>query len=354
MNKYLYRSMWLVIFYAMLIGIGTAQTTPANGGKSTFGQNTTVIEEPVRLETPSGNLYGTLLLPKSNKKMPAVLIVAGSGPTDRDGNSTMLPGPNNSLKLLAEGLAAQGIASLRYDKRGMGEGAKEMFLAAQKANKTLREEDLRFDAFIDDAVLWGQKLRGDKRFSALTIIGHSEGSLIGMVAAKRMGVEAYISIAGAGRAIGPVIIEQLRSQVSTDLVRSADNIVDHLVAGKTVDSVPSELNAVLRPSIQPFMISWLRYDPAKEIAGLNIPVLITQGTTDIHVTRRDVELLSNANPSAKVFLVDGMNHVLKSVSRDREKQVVSYSDPKLPVTPGLIDEIARFISNIGVRKNVVR
>ncbi len=254
-----------------------------------------------------------------------------------------MKGANNSLKLLAEGLAAQGIASLRYDKRGIGESGKEMLLAAQRTNTMPREEDLRFDTYIDDAVMWGQKLRGDKRFSGVTIAGHSEGSLIGVIAAQKMKADAFISIAGAGRPVAQILLEQLKSQLPPDLMKSAENILNQLVAGKTVESVPPELNVVFRPSVQPYMISWLRYDPAKEIAKLVIPVLITQGTTDIQATMQDVKLLAAANPSAKVSLIEGMNHVLKAVSNDRDKQVASYSDPSLPVMPELIGKIIQFI-----------
>jgi len=184
MKKYCFGLALFLIFGATLVAGAAAQTTTENGGADSSGKKMAVIEEAIKLETPNGNLYGTLLLPQSKRKVPVVLIISGSGPTDRDGNSPLLKGPNNSLKLLAEGLASNGIASLRYDKRGVGQTGKEMLLAAQTAKTVPREVDLRFDAFIGDAVLWGQQLRGDKRFSTVTIAGHSEGSLIGMIAAE--------------------------------------------------------------------------------------------------------------------------------------------------------------------------
>lgn len=346
MNRYFLISAALITFCISIIGDAAAQTTVKNNGAKTSGRQPTVVEEPVKLETPDGNLYGTLLLPQSKRKMPVVLIIAGSGPTDRDGNSPMLKGSNNSLKLLAEGLAAQGIASLRYDKRGLGESGKEMLLAAQKKNTMPREEDLSFDSFINDAALWGQKLRGNKRFSRVTIAGHSEGSLIGMVAAERMKADAFISIAGAGRPVGQILLEQLKSQLPPDLMNSAENILNRLAAGETVESVPTALHIVFRPSVQPYMISWLRYDPAKEIGKLKIPILITQGTTDIQTTLQDAKLLAAANPLAKVSLIEGMNHVLKAVSSDRDKQVASYSDPALPVVSEFINEISRFVNKV--------
>lgn len=147
--------------------------------------------ETARLDTATGVLYGTIELPAAKPPFPAVLIISGSGPTDRDGN-TRLAGKNNSLKMLAEGLAALGIASLRYDKRLIGE------------SKDIRtsESDLRFDMYVDDAVAWGQQLRKDQRFCGLLIAGHSEGSLIGMLAAQKLSADGFISIEGTGRPAG--------------------------------------------------------------------------------------------------------------------------------------------------------
>jgi uncharacterized protein len=343
MNKYFFMSV-LLITYCMSAAVGAAaQTTTKNGGAKISDKQAAIIEEATKLETPTGNLYGTLLLPQSKKKVPVILIIAGSGPTDRDGNSPLLKGANNSLKLLAEGLAANGIASLRYDKRGVGESGKDMLLAAKNTGKMPREEDLVFDAYINDAILWDQKLRDDKRFSTVTIAGHSEGSLIGMVAAKKMKADAFISIAGAGRPVGQILLEQLKAQLPPDLMKSSEDIIKELSAGKTVESVPPALNVVFRRSVQPYMISWLHYDPAKEIAKLTTPVLITQGTTDIQATMQDVKLLAAAKPSAKVLMIEGMNHVFKAVSNDRDKQIASYSDPSLPVMPELFNEISRFV-----------
>jgi pimeloyl-ACP methyl ester carboxylesterase len=274
------------------------------------------------------------------------LLITGSGPTDRDGNSPVFGGPNNSIKLLAEGLAALGIASVRYDKRGIGESGKGMQLAAEKAQIKLREDDLRFEAYIDDAVLWGRKLRGDGRFSSLTIIGHSEGSLIGMVAAQRMGADAFVSLAGSGRPTQQILLEQLKAQLPADLLKATEEIMDRLAAGQTFASVPPALNSLFRPSIQPYMISWFRYNPAKEIARLSVPVMIVQGTTDVQVSLEDAKALASAQPSSKLLFVDGMNHVLKMVPNQRDKQVASYGDPSLPVAPSLISEVGGFITNL--------
>jgi predicted alpha/beta hydrolase len=139
-----------------------------------FAPRITKKSVEVHITTSTGTLYGTQIIPTSNVPEPVVLIIAGSGPTDRDGNNP-LGGPNNSLKLLAEGLAGHGIASIRYDKRGIGESS----AAGTK------EVDLRFDTYVEDAALWIQQLQADSRFSSVTVIGHSEGSLIGMLATQK-------------------------------------------------------------------------------------------------------------------------------------------------------------------------
>jgi pimeloyl-ACP methyl ester carboxylesterase len=297
-----------------------------------------VAQEPVAAAPVDKTLQSTLLLPKdTSKTMPLVLMISGSGPTDRNGNSPMLPGKNNSLRMLAEGLASNGIASLRYDKRGVGESAGAM----------VAEADLRFETYVDDAVAWCEQLRKDKRFSAVIIAGHSEGSLIGMIAAKRCNAEGFISISGAGRAAADILREQLAGKLPPELATQSDAIMKNLEAGKTTEKTPPELAALYRPSVQPYLISWFRYDPAKSIAVLTVPVLIVQGTTDIQVTVDDAKRLAAANPKAKLLLIEGMNHVLKEVPSDRDKQIASYSNPDLRLAPEFLTGVVDFVRKVG-------
>jgi pimeloyl-ACP methyl ester carboxylesterase len=293
--------------------------------------------ESVSIDIGNGALHATLEVPASKPPYPVALIIAGSGPTDRDGNSRLLWGKNNSLKMLAAGLTGQGIASLRYDKRGI----------AESKTAGMKEQDLRLDTYIDDAVRWGQYLRNDRRFQALVVIGHSEGSLIGMVAARKIPADGYISIAGAGQPGGQIILTQLKSQpIPPDAMKQVEGIVSSLEQGRTVDSVPAGFGALFRESVQPYLISWFRYDPAKEIASLTMPVLILQGTTDIQVGVSEANLLAAANPHAQLAVIEGMNHVLKEVPEGRRKQIASYSDPSLPLAPKLLDEISGFMAGV--------
>ncbi|HEU4565635.1 MAG TPA: alpha/beta fold hydrolase [Gemmatimonadaceae bacterium] len=291
------------------------------------------VSEPVKLETSSGTVHGTLERPAASSPVPVVLFIAGSGPTDRNGNSPLIPGANNSLQLLADALAANGIASLRYDKRGIGESR----------GVTVSESDIRLETYVDDAAAWVKRLRADPRFTTVTIVGHSEGSLIGMLAAERAGADAVVSIAGVGRRADRVIHDQLAPRLPPDLMARSDSILASLVAGKTVDAVPPELAALYRPSVQPYFISWLRHDPAAVAARLAVPLLVAQGTTDIQVPVADAELLAKAQPRARLLVINGMNHVLKHVPADPAAQQKSYGDPSLPVAPELVDGIVEFV-----------
>ncbi|HSL69527.1 MAG TPA: alpha/beta fold hydrolase [Longimicrobiales bacterium] len=292
--------------------------------------------EEITLETPTGVIHGTLLLPE-RLPAPLALIIAGSGPTDRDGNSRMLPGKNNSLKYLAEGLAKQGIASVRFDKRAIG----------QSKDAAVSESDLRFDTYVIDAAAWLAKLRKDRRFSTITVVGHSEGSLIGMMAAAREPANAFVSIAGAGRSAGVVLREQLKAGLPAGpLYDEAMRILTELEKGRMVDSISPPLAPMFRPSVQPYVISWLPLDPATLLAKLNLPVLLLQGTTDLQISVADAELLARAQPRARLVIVEGMNHVLKEAPPDRLQQGAAYSDPALPVVPRVIDEIARFVQTL--------
>jgi pimeloyl-ACP methyl ester carboxylesterase len=296
----------------------------------TDDKETPIRQEPIRLETPTGTLEGTLDLPQGDGPYPVALLIAGSGPTDRDGNQPAMK--NDSLKQLGEGLARKGIAVVRFDKRGVGKSRSAL----------TREEDLRFDTFVNDAVAWLKLLRGDPRFGKMFVIGHSEGALIGMLAARQAGADGLVCISGAGRDAPTVLREQLKGKVSEELYQASDRILKSLQAGETVADVPKELMPLYRPSVQPYVISWFKHDPAKIIADLDMPILIVQGTTDIQISVDDAKRLHQAARNARLVVLEGTNHVLKKVSNPLEQQL-AYLAPKMPIDPRVVDEIAEFL-----------
>ena len=287
----------------------------------------------ITLESDGVKLSGTLMIPVAKKKPPVVLIIAGSGPTDRDGNNPMMK--NNSLKLLAESLYSEGIASLRYDKRMIG----------ASAAPEMKESDLRFEQFINDAAAWVNWLQQEGSFSKIIVAGHSEGSLIGMVAARKAGADAFISLAGAGAAADVILRNQLANQPDyvTDI---AYPILDSLKAGKMVADVSPMLAALFRADVQPYLISWFQYDPKAEIALLDMPVLVVQGTTDIQVSEDNARTLAAAKPGAKLVVIKGMNHIFKLADSNLEKNIATYSKPDLPLAPELPAAVVKFVEKM--------
>ncbi|KFE50163.1 alpha/beta hydrolase [Pseudomonas syringae] len=291
-----------------------------------------VLQRPISLNTATGELFGTLLLPKSNTPVPVVLIIAGSGPTDRDGNNPE-GGRNDSMKRLALILAKNNIASVRYDKRGV---------AASKP-ATPDERNLSIESYVADAQAWGQKLKTDRRLGQLILLGHSEGALVASLAAEKAGAAAVISVAGTGRPVDIVLREQLQDRLPPPLLQRANLLIDEIKAGKTDNNVPAELEVVFRPSVQPYLISLFRQDPAAAFGNLRVPALIIQGTHDIQVGVGDAQLLKDAKPDAHLALIEGMNHVLRIVPMDMDRQLASYKNPKLPLANEISSQILRFI-----------
>jgi pimeloyl-ACP methyl ester carboxylesterase len=291
------------------------------------------VEQAVTLAVRGGVLHGTLALPAVDGKVPVVLLHAGSGPTDRDGNSAALPGRNDSLRLLADALVHAGIASVRYDKRGVGASA---LLGA-------READLRLDNYIDDAAAWLRQLRADPRFTRIVMAGHSEGALIAMVACQKAQVDGCVLIAGAGSGLDDILRAQLKPHMPAELYAQNERILLALKRGEQVADVPPALLAFYRPSAQPYLISSLQIDPRAAVAALRMPVLIVQGTTDLQVSVADAQALSAAAPKAKLVIVPGMNHVLKLAGGELAQQLPSYSDPELPLAPALVEAVMAFV-----------
>lgn len=291
-----------------------------------------LVGEAVELKTPTGTLFGTIDLPATPGPWPVVLIHAGSGPTNRDGNQLLLR--NDNLKQLGRGLAAKGIAALRIDKRGV---------AASRAALT-KEADIRVDHYAADLTAWVAVLRKDRRFTTVAILGHSEGALIGLIAAADAKPDAFVSLCGPGRRLQDVLREQLKARLPKELYEASDSIITELEAGRAVKDVPDALKLLFRPSVQPYLISEFKYDPVKLIAGVRVPVLVIGGTTDIQVPAADARRLASARPGTRVIVLKDMNHVLKVVAKtDLADQLPSYSDPALPLHPQLVDEIARFL-----------
>ncbi len=275
---------------------------------------------------------GTILTPKTKTKSPLVILIAGSGPTDRNGNQQMMS--NNHLKFVAEGLYKEGIATFRYDKR----------IIKQMKDRTINEESIRFDDFIKDARDIVAYFKRSDAFSKIIILGHSQGSTVGMIAAQEEGVNGYISVAGPGRSIDQVIVEQLSKQ-APGLKENARNAFDELAANGSTQNYSEGLASIFRPSIQPFIRSWMQYDPVVEIKKLDIPVLLVAGDKDLQVLPSEGEVLKAAKPDATYTIIRNMNHILKELKTNDDDLVnqKSYNEPKRPVIPALVEAITAFV-----------
>jgi pimeloyl-ACP methyl ester carboxylesterase len=291
-----------------------------------------ISESEIVLNTSTGNIYGTLTVADNVNKTPVIIIIPGSGAPDRDGNMQPVL-QTNTYKMLSEKFAESGISSLRYDKRGAGKS---------KAAIT-SESELKFENYVDDVVGWINLLKTDNKFSKIILLGHSEGSLTGIIAATKTNVSSFISVAGVGKSVDKLLKEQLKN-LPPQLLAESSKIIDSLKAEKTISEVNPQLFSIFRPSVQPYLISWMKYDPAIEITKLKIPLLLIQGTTDLQVTVNDAELLFKSKPDAQLAIIENMNHVLKESSSDMQENSATYRNPELPLKPELVDKIIKFVN----------
>ncbi|MFL6737444.1 MAG: alpha/beta hydrolase [Sphingomonas sp.] len=284
---------------------------------------------------PQGPLAGTLIDAGANA--PVVLIIPGSGPTDRDGNNPMgvAAAP---YRLLAEELATKGVSSVRIDKRGLfGSRA-----AVSDPNHVTISD------YATDTHTWVAAIRQQTGVRCVWVLGHSEGALVALAAAQQPdGICGIISASGAGRKLSDVIREQLRSNpANAPLLHSAMAALDSLEKGQHVDvrTLDPTLLPLFRPQVQDFLIDMFRQDPAKLAASLRVPLLIVQGERDVQVSTKDARALAAAQPKAKLALIKRMNHVLKDVdSDDRNANLATYADPELPVDQTAVQTIVDFV-----------
>jgi uncharacterized protein len=268
-----------------------------------------------------------------------VLIIPGSGPTDRDGNGAGAVRAS-TYRLLAEGLLARGIGSVRVDKRGMF-GSR----AAVADPNAVTISD-----YAADVHSWASVIRRRTKVSCVWVLGHSEGGLVALLAAQDLaGLCGLILVSTAGRPLGAVMREQLQSNpANAPILELALSAIARLEAGGRVDvsGMHPALLPLFHPAVQDFLIKEFSYDPAKLIATCDQPILIVQGKRDIKVGVGDAELLAHASPAARLAILPDTNHVLKVVtSEDRDANIATYANPDIPLAPGVVDVIASFITD---------
>ncbi len=329
----------------MVPAVGQTAGAPAVSPQSAAAIDTvppkTAIETPFMIQSGTLVLPGTLTLPANYKRqVPVALIVAGSGPTDRNGNSAgLLRAQNNSnlYAILAWQLANAGIASVRYDKRVLGDNLQKIDLPS-----------ISIDDFIADAIAGARRLFADRRFSKVVLIGHSEGAELVLQAVNRGApVAGIVMMSGAGRPILPVLREQIAKQLPPAEIAKWDSASARYLRGEDPGDVHPGLKALLQPMNRKFMQSWVKYDPALEIAKVKVPVLIIQGGRDIQISEGDAHALKSAQPAATLVVIPAANHIFRAAaSDDRVAQAKLYTDPRIPIVPELTPAIAEWIKKL--------
>lgn len=292
-----------------------------------------VMDSNVVVTTRLGQLHGSYMRPRQHQSGLACLIIAGSGPTDRNGNGPSIN--TNAYSKLAAHLADMGYASLRFDKRGIG--------ASKQA--ALTEDSVRFEDGIKDAQELIQWLRIQPGINRVVVIGHSEGSLIGMMASRGV-ADAFISVAGPGRPADVILKEQLGKQLPPENLVEANRVIDDMKAGRHPEQVPFWLMSIARPSVQNYVISWFKYDPRIEIAKLEIPICILQGGRDQQVQKEDGWLLAEAAPTGIFNFINNMNHVLVDVEDMDAQNSASYRQPELPLSKTFLTALDDFFKKL--------
>ena len=326
----------------MISAQATSSTSPsAPTGTIDTVPPKTVVEVPFTFQSGALTLPGTLTLPANyTHQIPVALIVAGSGPTDRNGNSAgPLRAQNNSnlYAILAWQLATAGIASVRYDKRVLGDNVQKIDLPS-----------ISIDDFVADAIAGARKLVGDRRFSKVVLIGHSEGAELVLQAVNRGAPAAgIVMMSGAGRPIMSVLREQISKQLPPEEIVKWDSAAARYLRGEDPGDVHPGLRPLLLPTNRRFMQTWVKYDPAVEIAKAKVPVLIVQGGHDIQVSEADARALKAAQPAARLVLIAAANHVYRATATDdRFAQLKLYTDPTIPIVPELAPAIVEWINQL--------
>lgn len=296
-----------------------------------------VTEAPYAWSDGAQRLDGTLALPaQATGKVPVVLIIAGSGPTDRNGNSR-LGLTSDVYRKLAWGLALRGIATVRYDKRGIG-----------ASTLTGSWTDVTFDDFARDAATGAAQLAADPRFSRVVLVGHSEGASLATRAADLGApVAGVVMLAGMGRPLTTVLREQVTPQLDSAQRAAFEATMAAYLADGPMPEVPAELGALFNASARRFLQTESALDPATMARQVKVPLLVIQGATDIQVSVRDAEALRAAHPGAEVHILPDANHLFVHVAtRDRAAQLVTYNDPSLPLVPDLVPLVAAFVERV--------
>ncbi|WP_439132786.1 alpha/beta hydrolase [Polaribacter sp.] len=289
-----------------------------------FGITVTIAQiksEEIVIDNQAIQLPGTLSF--SDEKQPLVIWVHGSGSVNRDGNQPQY------IKQFRQEINKKGIAFFSYDKR----------TANPKNVSFIQEDGIYFSDFVSDIKEVVNHFKNDERFTEIILVGHSQGSLIAMLALKN--VDKYISIAGAGETIDKTLIRQITAQ-SAEFGKLTEQHLKELKETGEIKEVNPNLISIFAPQNQPFLSSWIKINPVEEIKKVTIPTLLINGDKDIQVQVSDAQKLKEAKPDAQLVIIENMNHPLKEIKND-EDNMKSYMTADYPISKELITVVTEFI-----------
>jgi len=281
--------------------------------------------EEITLQNKEIQLPGTLTYSQENT--PLIIWVHGSGPVDRNGNQPAQNVNANYIKQFRDAVNKENIAFFSYDKR-----------TANKENIAFLKDTKVID-FATDAEVVIRYFKNKKQFSKIVLLGHSQGSLVAMLASKN--TDKYISLAGAGKTIDNIMVQQI-SKNNPTLGAAARQQFDTLRATGKIKVVHPFLISVFAKPMQSFWLSWMLLDPLEEIKKLSMPVLIINGDKDLQVKIENAEALHAASLKSELVLIKNMNHVLKDIQKDKDN-LSSYYQSTFQISKKLIETIVSFV-----------
>lgn len=311
---------------------------PSLGSGAASAAPSAPVERPIEAAGPKGPLKGTLLTPAgADARTPVVLIIPGSGPTDRDGDNP-LGVKGGSYRQIAEGLAERGVSSVRIDKRGMFASAGAI---ADPNAVTIAD-------YAADTREWIGSILKATGARCVWLLGHSEGGLIALASTTRAGPElcGLVLAAAPGRKLGDVMREQFkRNPANAPILEPALSAIDALEAGKSVPvtDLPFPLDRIFNPAIQPFLTSLMSYDPPALARAYSGPILVLHGENDIQITAEDAQALASARPGVRRVEFKGLNHLFRPSGSSPQETQASYGDPFGKVPPEVPQAIVDFL-----------
>lgn len=287
-------------------------------------------EEPFTINLGNAQVNGFLNIPEKVNKAPLIILVSGTHFFEKDLEG--LGFEDNSFRQISEYLYKNGIACYRIEPSSLNIGS---------------DIDIKFENYATTLKTCVDTFYLSKRFSKIIVAGTNDGALMGILTAiKNPKVNGFVSLAGYGRVGDEVLKEKLSgpNELNNKVIY---DFIDLLKKGDTLPDLPRSYLSVFKPSIQPFLISWFKINPANELKKTTCPVLIFNGTTDLKVKTKDYQLLCAAKPLAQKKVIKNMNHNFTNCDKlDRESQIKFCTNSSETMNKDFLLTLVNFIKTV--------